>query len=37
MTTRAADEPAVFAEQPVEAGDADVVQAIDRIAHDLGA
>ena len=36
MMTRAAIEAVVFAEQPVEAGDADVVQPIDRVAHDLG-
>ena len=36
MMTRAAEQAGVFGEQPVEAGDADVVQPIDGVAHDLG-
>ena len=36
MTTRALAEALVLAEQPVEAGDADVVDALGRVAQDLG-
>ena len=35
MMTRAASRRSCSREQPVEAGDADVVQAIDRVAHQL--
>ena len=36
MMTRADAKALVFAEQAVEAGDADVVQPLDRVAHHLG-
>ena len=36
MMTRAAVEAGVLLQQPVQAGDADVVEPIDRIPHDFG-
>ena len=35
ITTRARCSRVVFAEQTVQAGDADVVEPVDRVAHDL--
>ena len=36
MMTRAASRRVAPAEQPMDAGDADVVQALDVVAHQLG-
>ena len=36
MMTRAACEAFALAEQPMQAGDADVVEALDVVAHQLG-
>ena len=37
MITRAAIEAVVFGQQAMKAGDADVVQPVDVVPHDLGA
>ena len=36
MMTRAADQAGVLGEEPMKTGDADVVEAVDGVAHELG-